>query len=761
MIPILYGANETAFTSQGFGALGDAVSVKIARVLNGKDELTMVYPNEGIRYADLQNDRIIYAEPEYKKGAHPYAIYKITKPMNGLVTVYARHVGTQRASYLPVLPFSDSSLVGVLNKLSLNMVETNPFTFWTNKSTLADFALARPASLGNVLGGMSGSILDVYGGEYEFDGYTIKLWNKRGVDRGVELRYGKNITDIEQSEDFASVVTGIVPYWEGMDGETVTLPEHVVYGSLASAYAFARTIVKDFSEQFDDEPTEAQLRAAASAYVETVQLPSVSLKVNFEHLAQYTEYEGMGLLETVNLGDTVHIYYEPLGVLQSARIVNTTYDCLNEKYDAVQIGSVKGNLEQVMSQMANTTETLKETVVKNLPSALETAVENATDLITGVDGGYIKLNRDANGKPYEILIMDEEDIADATYIIRLNKNGIGFSTNGGVTYANAWTIDGSLVADFITSGVLNAAILTAGIIRDQVGDNYWNLETGEINIATSNLNNDIADLYASLSLTAQELLVTVGRVDNIRTGGRNLLKQSAEAYSNTTSPTATYYFGNSAPADGEEVTLQIKGYMGDGAETFSVYNSGDTILAHALTSEEYDTETGRYRATFNWTAEGADNTFVNVYSLPADPTRTASIEWIKLERGNQATDWSPAPEDQTEATEAAQAAAEEAATSAEEALETTRKVEATMQFTVDGLKISGTEGSRDNSYVLIGADSQTFVVDNVEVMELGADGIVTQADITAAGTITGGAFDTGHWTITENASSVWSLNYHA
>lgn len=481
MIPILYEVNETAFSTQGIGALGDAVSVKIARVLNGKDELTMVYPNEGIRYADLQNDRIIYAQPEYRKSPQPYQIYKITKPMNGLVIVYARHVGTQRASFLPVLPFSNGSVIGVLNDLPNYILETNPFTFWTNKNTVANFALTKPASLGNVLGGKAGSILDVYGGEYEFDGYTIKLWNKRGSDHGVELRYAKNITDIEQSEDFASVVTGVVPYWEGMDGETVTLPEHAVYGSLAESYPFARTIVKDFSEAFEEAPTEEQLRAKATSWVEGAQLPDVSLKVNFEHLAQYTEYEGMALLETVNLGDTVSIYYEPLDLSKSARIVSTNYDCLNEKYISVQIGSVSGNLEQVMSRINSTTETLKDNVTKSLPSALETAIENATELITGVNGGYVVLNTDANGKPYEILIMDNADKASAINVIRLNQNGIGFSRSGySGPFYTAWTIDSSFVADYITTGNLNASLLTAGIITDETGNNYWNLDTGEV-----------------------------------------------------------------------------------------------------------------------------------------------------------------------------------------------------------------------------------------------------------------------------------------
>ena len=523
MIPILYDANETAFTSKGLGALADSVSVKIARVLNGKDELTMVYPDTGIRFNDLQNDRIVYAQPEYKKTPQPYQIYKITKPLNGLVTVCARQAAMLRSSFLPVLPFSDGSLTGVFNKLPDKLLESSPITFWTNKTVTADFNLTRPASLGNVLGGMEGSILDVYGGEYEFDGYTIKLWNQRGADNHAELRYGKNITNIEQSEDFASIVTGVVPYWENMDGDTVTLPEHAVYGSMAGSYPFARTIVKDFSESFDDMPTEAQLRAKAVSYVENSQLPNVNLKVNFEHLAQYTEYEGMTLLETVNLGDTVAIYYEPLGVSASARIVSTNYDCLNEKYDSVQVGNVRSSLEQVMSGIADSAASVKDVINKTVPGAIESAVNNATAMITGVDGGYYIVNTDANGHPYEVLFMDSDDIDTAVNVLRINRNGIGFSTSGySGPYTSAWTIDGNFVADFITTGTLTANVIKAGIIQDILAKNSWNLETGDftlthgtIRIVSNNANSNLIVLqYGNIALTLTPTYVVLNNTTN-------------------------------------------------------------------------------------------------------------------------------------------------------------------------------------------------------------------------------------------------------
>ena len=163
-----------------------------------------------------------------------------------------------------------------------------------------------------------------------------------------------------------------------------------------------------------------------------------------------------------------------------------------------------------------------------------------------------------------------------------------------------------------------------------------------------------AEMYSQLSLTTEHLTVTIGRIDNIHTGWRNLLRTSDTAYSNTSSPTAEYYLTD-APAEGEEVTLQIKGNFGEGADAFLVVNSGDTnpsteIDLIELTSESYDETTGIYKATFNWTltdgVDIADNQLIRIYSVEADPTRTAQIEWVKLERGNQASDWTPAPEDQ-------------------------------------------------------------------------------------------------------------------
>lgn len=495
MIPVLYEENENDFTTMGIGALPDCVAVTVKRVLNGQDELTLTYPDNGIRVHDLQNSRIIYAQPEYKKSPQPYVIYAISKPVRGLVTVYARHI-KERASFIPVMPFTASSLAETLAKIPDYCAETNPFTFWTDKSVTANFKLESPASLGNVLGGMEGSILDTFGGEYEFDGYTVKLWNRRGVDRGVTLRYGKNVTDATQEESIDSTITGICPFWTDSEGALVTLPEKVVHSQNAQNFPFNRTVAKDFSETFEEQPTVAQLRAAAQAYVARagVGVPKVSLSVSFEHLAQYEEFKNRALLETVNLGDTVTVIFERLDVNATARVVQTEYDVLKEKYRKIAIGAVRSNLNS----------TIKEAVIdvskesnEALKTALERSIDRATQMITGANGGYLVDIFDANGQRTGDMIMDTNDPATATNVWLRNLAGWGYSSTGvNGQYRTAITQDGHIVADFIDTGVLTANIVRAGVLTSPENTaNYWNLDTGELRISAMTGTNLLPPVY--------------------------------------------------------------------------------------------------------------------------------------------------------------------------------------------------------------------------------------------------------------------------
>ena len=121
-------------------------------------------------------------------------------------------------------------------------------------------------------GGVSGSILDVYGpGEYEWDKFTVKFHSHRGRDDSVMIRWGKNMTDVKKTTDSGNIWTGVLPFWSDMDEAQepvlLMLPERVVYSDAADDFVYKMVIPLDLSSSFENQPTEEQLRNAAQRYV--------------------------------------------------------------------------------------------------------------------------------------------------------------------------------------------------------------------------------------------------------------------------------------------------------------------------------------------------------------------------------------------------------------------------------------------------------------------------------------------------------------
>lgn len=226
----------------------DAITCKVTEERNGSYELTMTYPLSGQHFKDLELSRIIKAVPSYKTDPEPFRIYAISKPLNGIVKVNAEHISYQ-LSHIPVTPFEASNVVEAMDNLKKYSAEDNPFSFWTSKETQAKMAFTVPTSCRALLGGVEGSILDTYKGEYEFAGYTVKLHQNRGSNKGVTIRYGKNLTDLKQEESIANTITGICPYWKSEETEeVVTLPEVSVYSKYANNFPYKRTAVHDFRQ---------------------------------------------------------------------------------------------------------------------------------------------------------------------------------------------------------------------------------------------------------------------------------------------------------------------------------------------------------------------------------------------------------------------------------------------------------------------------------------------------------------------------------
>lgn len=464
MKPILFPSTATEFKTQGLGVLTDAISCTVTEERNGAFELTMQYPDTGIHFDEITDRCIIYAIPSPYRAPQPFRIYRITRPMDGIIMVYAQHI-TYDLSGVPLNPFTAINAPDALSKLSLNAAVDSPFTFWTDKSTVASFAVSTPSSTRSVLGGSSGSILDVYGGEYEWDGFTVRLYGHRGYDNGVVISYGKNLTDIEQDRNISNVATGIYPYWTNAEGALVTCDPKIV--NAPGTYDFTRVVPVDFSNDFETQPTPAQLQARAEKYVEDnkIGIPKTSITASFVQLEQFPEYEDLALLEKCDLCDTVTIRYPQLGVEAKAEIVKIETDVLLERYNSVEIGDVRTNIaDTIVGQQQEIKQKPSETYLREAVLAL-------TETILGASGGAVRLlDTNNDGMPDTLYIADDPDPTKARNVWRFNHEGWGASEsgyNGPFTYGA--TLKNGMVADFITAGTLNADLVNiVNLIADHV-----------------------------------------------------------------------------------------------------------------------------------------------------------------------------------------------------------------------------------------------------------------------------------------------------
>lgn len=341
MKPILFPSTATVFDTNGLGILGDAISVKVTREGNVSWELEMEYPLDGIHAGEIQT-RSILVEPMEPGGAgQPFRVYDIQETMGESILIRGRHLAYDLEGYT-VRPFTASSVGQALQKLTQMCPETCPFTFSTDKTTTGDFSVDVPTDIWSLLGGQEGSILDVYGGEWELDGWHLTLHSHRGQDRGVTIRYGKNLTDLTRERSVEETWTGVHPYWEkgsDEDRELVQVSGYVVPVPGAS-FSYTRILPLDLSREFDETPTSAQLRSAALQYMEDNDIGAVrlSIRASFVKLREAGEYETLEALEKVGLWDTVTIYHPGMDVYIQKRVRKAVYDGLLDQHDSLELG---------------------------------------------------------------------------------------------------------------------------------------------------------------------------------------------------------------------------------------------------------------------------------------------------------------------------------------------------------------------------------------------------------------------------------------
>lgn len=451
----LYPKHERDFDNNGLGVLIDVIDDEVYAVLNGQFELSFKYPINGSHYADLAKGLIVTADSSPVSGPQPFEIYRVRKLSKGLVEVFCRHVA-YKARKITVAPFSAASVADAMVGLKNHAVNDCPFLFSTDKSTAADFGPSVPTSMWSLMGGTAGSLLDVYGGEWEFDGFDLKLWNRRGADRGVTIRYGKNLTSLEQDENIANTYTGAYPYWTDADGGYVELPEKKL---IAEGNWDEELIMPlDCSQAFEEAPTVDQLREYAQNYMENngIGKPDISWTVEFVQLEQTEEYKGKAVLERVLLGDTVKVYFPLLDVDASARAVAARYQPTLDRYKSITLGKVKANLASTIVQQS---QSLKD---KPSLSMVQRITMTLTAAILGARGGAVRLlDTDGDSMPDTLYIADDPDPAKAMKVWRFNYEGWGVSKTGwSGPYIMGATLEDGLLAAFVT-----AANLVAGTIK--------------------------------------------------------------------------------------------------------------------------------------------------------------------------------------------------------------------------------------------------------------------------------------------------------
>lgn len=521
MKPVLFAPTATEFTTNGLGKLSDAASCTVKETRNGAFELTLKYPIEGIHCAEIQQRSIILAKPNPVDLAQPFRVYRISKPINGLVTVYAYHISYDLTG-IPVSPYSAASVQAALAGFSTNAVATNPFTFWSDMTSSGDFTVKSPASIRSLLP----TVLKVYGGEYKYDKYTVRLYQQRGVNRGVTIRYGKNLTDLKQDENCSNVYTGVYAYYSDGNGIVETNPKVT---PAPGTYDYTRVLPLDLTAEFKEAPTAEALRAAAEQYMSdhNIGVPEVSLNVSFVQLEQTQEYKDLALLERVELCDTVTVIFERLGVNATAQVTSTVYNVLIDAYDSVTIGNVRKNVAMTIAEQA-------QEIAKGPDlTALQAAVIEATELITGNQGGYVVIHSSTGGdKPDEILIMDQPSIEEATQVWRWNKSGLGYSSSGyNGPYGLAMTIDGKINADFITTGGMDAARITAGILQSKDGRFLIDLTANTITMKNTSGNTVFSfDGNGNLTISGN-VTATSGSIAGFTINGDNLHGDSCTLYS--------------------------------------------------------------------------------------------------------------------------------------------------------------------------------------------------------------------------------------
>ena len=502
---ILYEKGTTNFSKNGLGYLNNIINANVTEKLNGEYSLVFEYPINETLSNELIEERIVKCK--VADGTEQCFIIKnIVKTYQKmtitcvhlfylLLTNLAEDIYPQELTPKPFLDW-------ILTRANYQL----PFTTTSDVAITKSARYVRKNLVEVIMGNIDNSMTNLFGIEIKRNNWNIGLNARLGEDKGEKLIYGKNITGINLTIDTNDMYTRIMPI--GFDG--LLLPEKYIDADNINDYPYPKIGIFEFSDiRYDpNDPSAYQtlqdayqaLRDAVNElYANDINKPQVNMKINWLELSQTEEYKQYLSLERVTLGDTIHV--EIFGLDYTTRVIKTVYNPLNNRIEEFEIGTFQPSYATQMNKY--------EIDLKQMPeSILAEAQENATNLITNAMGGYVyKTNS-------ELYIMDNQDPAQALKVWRWNINGLAYSSTGiNGTYALAMTMDGSIVADMITTGTLNANVISGATVLSVLAGSQINLTSGNITINSTNFSVDSGG-----NMTCSNATITGGEVSLIDNG---------------------------------------------------------------------------------------------------------------------------------------------------------------------------------------------------------------------------------------------------
>ena len=347
MIPILYERDETGFITNGLGRLRDCISCIVTEERNGIYECEFEYPVTGAHFDEIRIGRIIAVEHDDTNDVQPFDIVGYERPIDGVVTFHAVHI-SYRQSGLTVTGSNIQSLADAFALLGQS-TPTNPFTYETDKTTVAYMSGAngQPKTVRSLLGGSEGSILDTYGGEYEWDKFRVILHNQRGSLRDFKIRYGLNMTDYDEDTSNEGTYQSVIPYWT--DGTTTIVGDKQT-SSTQTVTGRDETVPLDVSDKFEEQPTKAQINAMGADILngKNTALPTQTIKVSFVRLQDVGEFDKFEELLECHLCDTITVIFPDYDQSGTFKIVKTEWNVLEERYESMDLGDLSVTLSEAL-----------------------------------------------------------------------------------------------------------------------------------------------------------------------------------------------------------------------------------------------------------------------------------------------------------------------------------------------------------------------------------------------------------------------------